>query len=78
MDEQELKEEAERLGWRVEYLKQHLAKERRIEKVFEKLKNEKNSDGEDNLLKLIINANKLLEKHQSLKNHKMVNIEFLF
>ena len=42
MNEQELKEEAERLGWTVEYLKQHLAKERRIEKMFERNNNIRN------------------------------------
>ena len=41
MDERELKEEAERLGWKVEYLKSHLAKEERIGKVFDRLEDEK-------------------------------------
>jgi hypothetical protein len=40
MDEKELEEEAKRLGWTVEYLKQHLAKEERITKVFDKLREE--------------------------------------
>ncbi len=39
-----LKEEAEGLGWTVEYLKQHLAKEQRIKEVFERLKFDKNSE----------------------------------
>ena len=38
MNDHELKEEAERLGWTIEYLKINLAKEGRIEKVFDKLK----------------------------------------
>ena len=33
--EEEYEEEAERLGWTVEYLKVHLRKEERIKKVFE-------------------------------------------
>ncbi len=37
MNENELEEEAKRLGWTVEYLKQHLAKEERIKKAFDKL-----------------------------------------
>jgi len=37
MNEHELEEEAERVGWTVEYLKQHLAKEERIKTVFDKL-----------------------------------------
>ncbi len=41
MNEHELEEEAERLGWTVEYLKKHLAKEERIEKLFDKLDEEK-------------------------------------
>ncbi len=40
MNESELEEEAKRLGWTVEYLKNHLAKEERIEKVFDRLKME--------------------------------------
>ena len=38
MNELELKEEAKRLGWTVEYLKTHLAKEERIKEVFDRLK----------------------------------------
>ena len=38
MNDHELKKEAERLGWTIEYLKIYLAKEERIEKVFDKLK----------------------------------------
>jgi len=38
MNERELEEEAKRLGWSVEYLKSHIAKEERIEKVFDRLK----------------------------------------
>ena len=41
MNDRELEKEAERLGWTVEYLKTHLAKEERIEKVFDKLEDEK-------------------------------------
>ncbi len=41
MNDRELKKEAERLGWTVEYLKNHLAKEKRIAQVFDRL-----SDGE--------------------------------
>ncbi len=41
MDKRELEGEAKRLGWTVEYLKSHLAKEERIEKVFDRLKDEK-------------------------------------
>ena len=41
MNERELEEEAERLGWTVKYLKSHLAKEERIEKVFNRLEDEK-------------------------------------
>ncbi len=37
MNDRELKKEAERLGWTVEYLKKHIAKEERIEKVFDRL-----------------------------------------
>ena len=36
--EEEYEKEAERLGWAVEYLKVHLRKEKRIQKVFERLK----------------------------------------
>ncbi|KKL84019.1 hypothetical protein LCGC14_1968920 [marine sediment metagenome] len=38
MNDHELKKEAESLGWTVEYLKIHLAKEEHIEKVLNKLK----------------------------------------
>ena len=41
MNERELKEEAERLGWTVKYLKSHLAKEDRIEKFFDRLEDKK-------------------------------------
>ncbi len=41
---EKLKEETERLGWTVEYLKQHLAKEQRIKEVFERLKLDKNTE----------------------------------
>lgn len=37
MNDRELEKEAERLGWTVEYLKNHLAKQERIEKVFDRL-----------------------------------------
>ena len=33
--EEEYEEEAERLGWTIEFLKPHLRKEERIKKVFE-------------------------------------------
>ncbi|KKM95555.1 hypothetical protein LCGC14_1187020 [marine sediment metagenome] len=35
--EKEYEEEAERLGWTVDYLKAHIRKEERIKKVFERL-----------------------------------------
>ena len=35
--EKEFEEEAERLGWKVDYLKAHLRKEERIKKVLERL-----------------------------------------
>ncbi|KKM44897.1 hypothetical protein LCGC14_1561370 [marine sediment metagenome] len=36
--EEAYEKEAERLGWTVDYLKEHLRKEERIKKVFERLK----------------------------------------
>ncbi len=38
MNDRELEKEAERLGWTVNYLKKHLAKEERITKVLGRLK----------------------------------------
>jgi len=35
--EKEYEEEAERLGWTVDYLKAHIRKEERIKKVLERL-----------------------------------------
>ncbi len=38
MNERELEDEAKKLGWTIEYLKKHLAKEERIKKMFDELK----------------------------------------
>ena len=39
MNDFELEKEAKRIGWTVEYLKSHLAKEERIKQVSNRLKN---------------------------------------
>ena len=44
LNEEELKEEAKRLGWTVEQLRQHWAKEDRIATLFDNLKKEPEED----------------------------------
>jgi len=53
LKEEELKKEAKRLGWTVEQLRQHLAKEKRITTLFENLRKEQ----EEEPLRCILGSN---------------------